>query len=762
MGGMSGSMGGMSGASPMMQSPARPGQYHPEVYQQYPQQQAVGQYGHHGYGTPTMHYPHGDSDPHALYHAAQEQFNGGAESESWFDSVLASEDEAGEETGPGGAPGRGGVHRRGAVPFRQSSGRAAPLREGSNRSIVSLGSGPPLDHGYLDMGQDESSNGPHFDLLKEFAVDQIAEAQGIKVEGMPVESAAAAAAAAAAAGPDIGTAFPGEYTSDIADGVTSMAELESKIASLKETLVRVASVNADASPEQVARLEQDMAALERGAAAMRPAPGSVGGGGGGGGGAKPGHRRGSSFGSGTRARPPRARPVIWDGHDKDEDDADREDDGDDDDDDGDDNEGTAEGALSPLAKAAAATRRPRGADGGRGAHRAAALAAQQQQRTSGFQRVPSRVSEGSEMDADHNSDGDDGASPRAPSPALRAAQMRAAAAASHARYNRARQPFIPPAQQGSPILWAIDDFSPEWDAETGGGKVLVTGTPGTGLPEGLSLCCVFGDVEVPAEQVSPGVLRCRAPPMNAGRVPFYISCLGSGKRPASDIRTFEYREAGAGGARGTSAPRRFGSRAASPSGTFSSGSCTCSSARTGARRRRAAAAEADPADPADPAAEEAAGTDRPAPATVPPTARDPAAAAAATPAPPTTGTAAGRPRAATCTAPRLRPGVPALSRAGWAAAPGPGSRAAPSPPSTSAPTPRWTRTCPTCPTRTSARCSRRRWRRGCGTPSPRRRSTIARAPRVSCPTPGTFSPRARTRGWTRGAWASSTASRRSA
>ena len=302
--------------------------------------------------------------------------------------MLASEDEAGEESGPGA--GRGVSHRRvsqgaiadaagRAVPVRQSSGRAVPFREGSNRSILSLGSGPPLDHAYFDMGQDESSNGPHFDLLKEFAVDQIAEAQGIKVEGMPVESAAAAAAAAAAAGPNIGTAFPGEYRSDIADGVTSMAELESKIASLKETLVRVASVNADASPEQVERLEQDMAALERGAAAMRPAAGSVGGGGGGG--AKPGHRRGSSFGSGTRARPPRARPVIWDGDDKDEDDADREDDGDDDeDDDGDDNEETAEGALSPLAKAAAATRRPRGADGGRGAHRAAAFAAQQQQR----------------------------------------------------------------------------------------------------------------------------------------------------------------------------------------------------------------------------------------------------------------------------------------------------------------------------------------------------------------------------------------------
>ena len=58
---------------------------------------------------------------------------------------------------------------------------------------------------------------------------------------------------------------------------------------------------------------------------------------------------------------------------------------------------------------------------------------------------------------------------------------------------------------------------------------MVTGTPRPGLPEGLYLCCVFGDVEVPAEQVSPGVLRCRAPPNGAGRVPFYISCLGSGE-----------------------------------------------------------------------------------------------------------------------------------------------------------------------------------------------------------------------------------------
>ena len=93
------------------------------------------------------------------------------------------------------------------------------------------------------------------------------------------------------------------------------------------------------------------------------------------------------------------------------------------------------------------------------------------------------------------------------------------------------------------------DFSPEWDGESGGAKVLVSGAPRPGWPEGMYLCCVFGNVEVPAEQVSPGTLRCRAPPHAPGRVPFYISCLGSGKRPVSDIRTFEYREAGAFNAR---------------------------------------------------------------------------------------------------------------------------------------------------------------------------------------------------------------------
>ena len=566
-GSMSMGMGGEMPASPMMHSPARVsvqgGSYHPEVYANSHQYGVVGgsfsQHQHGGiqsHGVMPSHYPHGGSDPHALYHAAQEQFNG-AESESWFNSVLAS----GDETEDGNPRVRrvSGNLVDGSIPPRAPSS-SLPFKQNSNRSLDlgSMGSGPPMD-GYFGMEHDagEVSTSPHFDLLHEFAVDQMAavKVEGMPVEGMPADSAVAAAAAAAAAGPNIGTAFPGEGVDNFADGVASMAELEDKIASLKETLIRVASVNAadSVSAEQVDRLERDMAALERGAAAMRTVSGSNGPGIPNGAAGR-GHRRGSSFGSGTRQRPQRAAPpVIWDGDDKD-DDADREDD---DDDDGDDEE-TAEGALSPLAKAAAATRRPKGADGARGAHRAATFAAQQQQRR-GYQpvmtRTPSRLSEGSEMDADANSDADDDVGvvdvngARAPSPALRAAQMRAAAAASHARYNRARAPIIPPSQQGSPILWAIDDFSPEWDTEAGGGKVLVTGTPRPGLPEGLYLCCVFGDVEVPAEQVSPGVLRCRAPPNGAGRVPFYISCLGSGKRPASDIRTFEYREAGAGGAR---------------------------------------------------------------------------------------------------------------------------------------------------------------------------------------------------------------------
>ena len=117
-------------------------------------------------------------------------------------------------------------------------------------------------------------------------------------------------------------------------------------------------------------------------------------------------------------------------------------------------------------------------------------------------------------------------------------------AAHHRAGRRDRAPLPTPANlAGSQILWDVNDFSPEWDGESGGAKVIISGHPRPGTPEGLYLCCVFGQTEVPAEQIAPGVLRCRAPPHPPGRVPFYISCLGGGKRPASDIGTFEFRDA---------------------------------------------------------------------------------------------------------------------------------------------------------------------------------------------------------------------------
>ena len=74
--------------------------------------------------------------------------------------------------------------------------------------------------------------------------------------------------------------------------------------------------------------------------------------------------------------------------------------------------------------------------------------------------------------------------------------------------------------------------------------MIISGHPRPGTPEGLYLCCVFGrDGGARGSRSRRGVLRCRAPPHPPGRVPFYISCLGGGKRPASDIGTFEFRDA---------------------------------------------------------------------------------------------------------------------------------------------------------------------------------------------------------------------------
>lgn len=50
--------------------------------------------------------------------------------------------------------------------------------------------------------------------------------------------------------------------------------------------------------------------------------------------------------------------------------------------------------------------------------------------------------------------------------------------------------------------------------------------------------CMFGEVEVPADALSDGILRCYAPPHKVGRVPFYVTC--SNRLACSEVREFEY------------------------------------------------------------------------------------------------------------------------------------------------------------------------------------------------------------------------------
>ena len=82
-------------------------------------------------------------------------------------------------------------------------------------------------------------------------------------------------------------------------GVTSLTQIEGKIADLQQTLLRVASNAVHTNVEQVARLEEDLIALERGAEAMMPrAIGSGSGTGGGSGGGGPGRGSRKLFGRG--------------------------------------------------------------------------------------------------------------------------------------------------------------------------------------------------------------------------------------------------------------------------------------------------------------------------------------------------------------------------------------------------------------------------------------------------------------------------------
>ncbi|XP_010269272.1 PREDICTED: calmodulin-binding transcription activator 3-like isoform X2 [Nelumbo nucifera] len=90
-------------------------------------------------------------------------------------------------------------------------------------------------------------------------------------------------------------------------------------------------------------------------------------------------------------------------------------------------------------------------------------------------------------------------------------------------------------------LFSIIDFTPNWAYTNSEAKVLITGRF-LRTHQNAANCkwsCMFGEVEVPAEVLADGVLRCHAPPHTAGRVPLYVTC--SNRLACSEVREFEYR-----------------------------------------------------------------------------------------------------------------------------------------------------------------------------------------------------------------------------
>jgi len=86
-------------------------------------------------------------------------------------------------------------------------------------------------------------------------------------------------------------------------------------------------------------------------------------------------------------------------------------------------------------------------------------------------------------------------------------------------------------------LAKISDFSPEWDYIDGGTKILIMGPD---FHSGLNYYVMFDQVEVPAELVQDGVLRCRTPShFKPGFVSF---CVTRGNMVLfSEVCHFEYR-----------------------------------------------------------------------------------------------------------------------------------------------------------------------------------------------------------------------------
>ncbi|XP_030496225.2 calmodulin-binding transcription activator 4 isoform X4 [Cannabis sativa] len=85
--------------------------------------------------------------------------------------------------------------------------------------------------------------------------------------------------------------------------------------------------------------------------------------------------------------------------------------------------------------------------------------------------------------------------------------------------------------------FTIHEISPEWGYATEATKIIIVGSFLCDSSES-TWHCMFGDVEVPAQIIQDGVLRCEAPPHPSGKVTI---CITAGNRQScSEVKEFEY------------------------------------------------------------------------------------------------------------------------------------------------------------------------------------------------------------------------------
>ncbi|KAL6188235.1 hypothetical protein ACLB2K_039628 [Fragaria x ananassa] len=103
--------------------------------------------------------------------------------------------------------------------------------------------------------------------------------------------------------------------------------------------------------------------------------------------------------------------------------------------------------------------------------------------------------------------------------------------------------------------FTIREISPEWGDANEPTKVIVIGSFLCD-PSESAWTCMFGNVEVPAQIIQEGVIRCVAPPHLPGKVTI---CITSGNREScSEVREFEYRIKSSSSTSNNSPPKESG------------------------------------------------------------------------------------------------------------------------------------------------------------------------------------------------------------